>query len=138
MAVQQALTLEQFLVWQSTQEMKHEYDRGRIIPHIVAMDSGTKPHNRIEANLVREPAVAFEDSGFETFTSNQLVATEDGSVGFFPDAALLEGSPVKVRYGTQNAATNAVAVFEICSRSTADHDSGTSWRSTSRCLRCER
>ena len=124
MAVQQALTLAHFMTWLGGQEMKHEYDRGRVIPHIVAMAGGVVPHNRIERNLVRELDTAFEDSPFEAFTSNQLITTIDGEVAYFPDAVLMDGPPMTIRYGTQQAATNPAVVFEIASPSTREYDHG--------------
>lgn len=124
MAVQQAMSLAQFMVWLGTQEMKHEYDRGRVMPHIVAMPGGLVSYNRIELNLVREIAVAFEESPYEAFTSNQLLATQNGEVAFFPDAVLMDGPPQTIRYGTQQAATNPAVVFEIASASTRGYDEG--------------
>lgn len=124
MAVQQAMSLSQFVAWQNTQEMKYEYDRGRIIPRIVAMAGASRSHDQIEINLVQEVANAFEDSHFWPFTSGKLIATEDGEVGYFPDAVLLDGEPVTVRYGKHEAAINPVAVFEIASPGTREYDEG--------------
>lgn len=125
MAVQQAMTLEQFLVWESQQELKHEYYRGRVLLHNeirVAMPGGSTPHNRIERNLVVALGMAFKRTGNEVFTSNQMVMSVVREVGFYPDATVLAEPLQKGRYGTMEAISNPAVVFEVASRSTNTYD----------------
>lgn len=113
MAVEQATSLEGLLARQSTQETKHEYDLGRVIPHDVAVPGGCEPHHEIELTLIREIANVFEDSPFRPYASDRLIVDESGEVAYFPDAVLMDGPAITRRYGTQQAATHPAAVFEI-------------------------
>ena len=122
MAVQLAMTLEEFLTWESAQETKHEYCRGRVIPHNVAMPGGSTTHNRVENNLVFALNLAFRRSECEVFTSNQTIMSVERGVGFYPDASVFCAPLEKRRYGTLDAATSPVAVFEVASPSTRSYD----------------
>ncbi|MEC4985097.1 MAG: Uma2 family endonuclease [Oscillatoria sp. PMC 1068.18] len=42
-----AMTTQEYLEWEPTQEMRYEYFNGEV----VAMTGGTKPHNRAESQL---------------------------------------------------------------------------------------
>ena len=116
------MTLEQFLVWESTQELKHEYYRGRVMLHNVSMPGGSTSHNRIERNLVVALANAVRGSECEAFTSNQLVMSVARRLGFYPDASVFCEPLQKRRYGTLDAATNPAVVFEVFSPSTWKYD----------------
>ncbi len=122
MAVQQAMTLERFLAWESRQELKHEYYRGEVRLHNVATPGGSTSHNRIETSLVYVLQDAFRRTECEVFTSNQTVTNVDGDIGFYPDATVLAEPLQKRRYGTLDAVTNPAVVFEILSKGTESYD----------------
>jgi Uma2 family endonuclease len=41
------MTYEEYIAWESTQEMRHEFCDGEVI----AMASGTRDHNRVSLNF---------------------------------------------------------------------------------------
>jgi Uma2 family endonuclease len=126
MAAQKTMTLDEFLAWELDQKEKHEYYRGLVYlhPQYVAMPGASSNHHEIEVNLIREVAVAFEDSTFRPYTSNQMVVSEAGGSAFYPDVVLLDGPREFRKYGKLNSAANPAVVFEIASPGTDGYDRG--------------
>jgi Uma2 family endonuclease len=64
------MSYEEYVNWESTQEMRHEYCDGEVI----AMAGGTRKHNRISGNafkildetLADRPCGVYRKNGFKT------------------------------------------------------------------------
>lgn len=54
------MTYEEYFVWESTQEVRHEYCHGEVI----AMAGGTRNHNRVSLNFFKSLDNALADRLF--------------------------------------------------------------------------
>jgi Uma2 family endonuclease len=108
------LTVEEYLRFEETAEVRHEYFKGEVF----AMAGGTPSHARIMANLIRECGNALRHSGCEILGSDLGVKLPSG-LYTYPDASLscspqFEG----------NFLLNPSVLFEILSESTEAYDRG--------------
>lgn len=111
-ALQQTMTVEDFLAWESRQETKHEFDG--FAP--VAMTGGTAVHSSILRNLAISVGGRLRGKPCD-FHGSDLKILVDGSVRY-PDGFVV-CSPVanKALY-----VTDPVVIFEVLSDSTARVD----------------
>lgn len=124
MALPKALTLAEFMAWEEKQEEKHEFERGRIVPRIVAMAGGVFRHSRIGGNLNGALFGRLRGSGCGAHNSDQLVYCEETDEAFYPDVTIVCGPPETVRYGNLEAVTNPTVVIEVLSPTTEARDRG--------------
>jgi Uma2 family endonuclease len=75
------MTYEEYLVWESTQEVRHEYCNGEVI----AMAGGTRNHNRISGNCFKLLDNALADRQCEVYISDVKVQVEPRKKYFYPD-----------------------------------------------------
>lgn len=124
MGLPEALTLAEFMAWEAKQEGKHEFERGRIVPRIVAMARGVTRHSRIANNIGGALFGRLRGSGCGAHNSDQLVYCEETDEAFYPDVTIVCGPPETLRYGTLEAVTNPAVVIEVLSPTTEARDRG--------------
>jgi Uma2 family endonuclease len=71
---------EEYLAWESQQDIKHEYENGKII----AMTGGTIPHSQISANLAALLIPHLRGKGCKVAISDAKVVTKSGKY-YYPD-----------------------------------------------------
>lgn len=75
------MSYEEYLAWESTQEMRHEYFNGEII----AKAGGTRNHNRISLNFFKILDDALGDRQCEVYIADVKVQVEPSRKYFYPD-----------------------------------------------------
>jgi Uma2 family endonuclease len=75
------MTYEEYLVWESTQEVRHEYCNGEVI----AMAGSTRNHNRVSGNCFKSLDNALADRQCEVYISDVKVQVEPRKKYFYPD-----------------------------------------------------
>lgn len=75
------MSYEEYLVWESTQETRHEYFNGEV----VAMAGGTRNHNRISLNFSKILDNALADCTCEVYIADIKVQVEPSRKYFYPD-----------------------------------------------------
>ncbi|MGL5065066.1 MAG: Uma2 family endonuclease [Microcoleus sp.] len=78
------MSAEEYLAWEPTQEERYEYWDGKI----VAMNGGTKNHNRISGNFFRILDDALVDRPREPYIADVKVQVEPGRKYFYPDVVV--------------------------------------------------
>jgi len=78
------MTYEEYLVWESTQEVRHEYCNGEVI----ATAGGTRNHNRISGNCFKLLDNALADRQCEVYISDVKVQVEPRKKYFYPDVVV--------------------------------------------------
>lgn len=74
------LSPEEYLAWESQQDIKHEYENGKII----AMTGGTIPHSQISANLAALLIPHLRGKGCKVAISDAKVVAKSGKY-YYPD-----------------------------------------------------
>ena len=74
------LSPEEYLAWESQQDIKHEYENGKII----AMTGGTIPHSQISANFASLLIPHLRGKGCKVTISDAKVTTSSGKY-YYPD-----------------------------------------------------
>lgn len=74
------LSADEYLEWESEQELKHEYENGKII----AMTGGTVPHSQIAANFSALLIPHLRGKGCKVAVSDAKVLTKSGKY-YYPD-----------------------------------------------------
>ncbi|MEE3717659.1 Uma2 family endonuclease [Tumidithrix elongata RA019] len=74
---------EDYLAWEAQQDIKYEYERGKII----AMTGGTLPHSQVPANFAALLVPHLRGKGCKVFVSDAKVMTGLG-VYYYPDVAV--------------------------------------------------
>jgi Uma2 family endonuclease len=75
-----AMSPTEYLAWESEQDIKHEYENGKII----AMTGGTIPHSQISANLAALLIPHLRGKGCKVTVSDAKVTTPSGKY-YYPD-----------------------------------------------------
>jgi Uma2 family endonuclease len=75
------MTYEKYLVWESTQEVRHEYCNGEVI----AMAGSTRNHNRVSGNCFKSLDDVLADRQCEVYISDVKVQVEPRKKYFYPD-----------------------------------------------------
>lgn len=75
------MTIEEYLEWESQQEVRHEYVNGEIF----AMTGGTIPHNDIALNLYRSLYPHLRSRGCRINVSDVKVEVSPTSPYYYPD-----------------------------------------------------
>ena len=78
------MSYEEYLVWESTQEVRHEYFNGEVI----AMAGGTRNHNRVSFNFSKILDAALSDRQCEVYISDVKVQVEPRKKYFYPDVVV--------------------------------------------------
>jgi Uma2 family endonuclease len=78
------MTAEEYLLWESQQELRYEYCDGQVI----AMAGGTKNHDKLAFNLRRALSNQVEAQGCDMTGSDVKVLVGEGSSYRYPDLAV--------------------------------------------------
>lgn len=111
----QKMTVEAYLEWEATQELRHEYVDGKIL----AMTGGSIPHNDIALNLYTALRPHLRQRGCRVNVSDVKVQTHQNSRYFYPDLVITcDPEDLKSRKFIQNPKV----IVEVLSPSTASYD----------------
>jgi Uma2 family endonuclease len=118
------LTLAEFLAWEATQELRHEFVDGEIF----AMVGATRAHNLIATNLLVTLRAQLRGRGCQTFVEGVKLVAEEQC--FYPDVIVTcarnDTDPQLVRY--------PVLLAEVLSSSNEAYDRGKKWHEYQRLL----
>ena len=78
------MSYEEYLAWEATQEMRHEYINGEVI----AMAGGTRNHNRVTGNIFKILDDALGDRQCEVYIADVKVQVEPSCKYFYPDVVV--------------------------------------------------
>jgi Uma2 family endonuclease len=78
------MSVEEYLVWEPTQEERYEYWDGEV----VMMSGATRNHNRISANFFKLLDDALADRSCEVYIVDVKVQVEPGQKYFYPDVVV--------------------------------------------------
>jgi Uma2 family endonuclease len=78
------MTAAEYLVWEPTQEGRHEYWDGEV----VAMSGGTRNHNRILGNFFKILDDLLLDRDCDVYIADVKVQVEPGRKYFYPDVVV--------------------------------------------------
>ncbi|MBD2254888.1 Uma2 family endonuclease [Nostoc parmelioides] len=78
------MNAEEYLIWESTQELRYEYWDGEV----VAMTGGTRNHNRVSGNFFKLLDDALADRSSEVYIVDVKVQVEPGRKYFYPDVVV--------------------------------------------------
>lgn len=82
---QQNLTLPEFLAWEQTQPIRHEFYQGETF----AMEGNTASHNRVVLNVASFISEQADVSVHQVFCQGMRVHVDEGS--FYPDIVVTSG-----------------------------------------------
>jgi Uma2 family endonuclease len=114
--VRRKFTEQEYLTVERAAEFKSEFLDGEM--H--AMSGASKPHGRLQRNLIGELYAALRGGKWEVFTSDFRVRTSD-RVYFYPDVSVFCGE-VRTTDRHDDTSTNPVVIFEVLSPSTEKYD----------------
>jgi Uma2 family endonuclease len=109
----------EYLALERASKEKHEYFEGKVL----AMAGASLVHNRIVGNLMREIGVLLKDRPCEILPSDIRISVPSKASYMYPDAVIVCGQP-EMEDDQFDTLKNPVAIFEILSPSTEDHDRG--------------
>jgi len=78
------MSYEEYLAWESTQEVRHEYCNGEVI----AMGGSTRNHNRVSLNFFKSLDNALADRQCEVYISDIKVQVKPSKKYFYPDVVV--------------------------------------------------
>ena len=128
-ALRNAMTVDQFLVWEERQELRYEFDGFQP----VAMTGGTAAHAAIQRNLIYALTGRLQDSPCQPYGSELKVRVADRIR--YPEAFVV-CTPVPPR---AKVVTDPVVVFEVVSESSVTTDfltENAEYRATPSVQRC--
>ena len=113
----QKMTAEEYLEWESQQELRHEYVDGEIL----AMTGGTIPHNEIALNFYTALRLHLRQRGCRANVSDVKVQANQNSRYFYPDLVVTcEPEDLKSR----DFIHHPKVIVEVLSPGTASYDRG--------------
>ncbi|MGA9380106.1 MAG: Uma2 family endonuclease [Phormidium sp.] len=111
------MTAEEYLEWESQQELRHEYVDGEIL----AMTGGTIPHNEIALNFYTALRPHLRQRGCRANVSDVKVQANQNSRYFYPDLVVTcDPEDLKSRDFVQHPKV----IVEVLSPGTANYDRG--------------
>lgn len=75
------MSYEEYLAWESTQEMRHEFCDGEV----VSMAGSSRNHNRVSLNAFKILDIALTDRSCEVYIADVKVQVEPKRKYFYPD-----------------------------------------------------
>ena len=111
------MSYEEYLTWESTQEMRHEYCDGEVI----AMAGGTLKHNRISGNAFKFLDDALADRPCEVYINDVKVQVQPRRKYFYPDVVVTCDERDRQE---SNFVTFPCLIIEVLSPSTESFDRG--------------
>jgi Uma2 family endonuclease len=113
------LTPEEYLALERKAEIRSEYLDGDM----VAMSGGTREHNLIVGNIVRELGNQLKGRPCEVYPSDMRVKVSASGLYTYPDVTVVCGDP-QFEDSRRDTLLNAVLIVEVLSESTESHDRG--------------
>lgn len=124
-AIGKRMTIEEYLDFEYNSETRHEYVAGKIFP----MPYTTKNHGRIAQNLSRLLGNCLQNTNWEVFQESRMLHVPDCQGFYYPDLIVV---PIEVEMFTHKQKMEAdlypVALVEVASESTEEHDREGKWR----------
>ena len=111
------MTPEAYLAFEKRSDIKHEYFDGEMF----AMAGATPNHNRIQQNLSGILWSQRENSGCDTFLSDQRVKIEAAGNYTYPDLSIACGES---EFDSDDCLLNPTVIIEILSKSSEAFDRG--------------
>ena len=111
---------EEYLEFEKTSEIKHEYFNGEIF----AMVGASLNHNRISRNIAGELTSVLKGSSCENFTGDMRVKVEAIEKYTYPDIAVVCGEIQLEKHKGLDTLLNPIVIIEILSDSTEAYDRG--------------
>jgi Uma2 family endonuclease len=115
------LTVEEYLNWEETQAIRHEYIDGLVY----AMAGGTLPHNDIAVNLTTALRGFLRGKGCKVRMSDAKVKLSEKGPFFYPDIVV---SCHEQDWQARQAIAFPLLIVEVLSPSTAAFDRGDKFR----------
>ncbi len=109
------MTYEEYLAWESTQEMRHEFCDSEVI----AMASGSRNHNRVSLNFSKILDNALADRSCEVYIADVKVQVQPRHKYFYPDVVVT--CDERDRHDAQ-AVSFPCLIIEVISPSTEGFD----------------
>jgi Uma2 family endonuclease len=122
-AVRTGVSPEEYLAFERSSEMRHEYADGEIF----AMSGGTAEHSLVAGNVIRELGNAVGDRGCRVFTSDMRIKIAARSHYVYPDASVVCERPV-FEDEKRDTLLNPLLVIEVLSESSEAYDRGDKFR----------
>jgi Uma2 family endonuclease len=113
------LTAEEYLALERKSQVRSEYLDGDM----VAMSGGSREHNLIVANVVRELTTMLKGRPCEVYPSNMRVKVSATGLYTYPDVVVVCGEP-QFEDAHVDTLINPTAVIEVLSDSTESYDRG--------------
>ncbi|MCK6586049.1 MAG: Uma2 family endonuclease [Polyangiaceae bacterium] len=122
-AVRTGVSPAEYLVFERSSEMKHEYADGEIF----AMSGGTAEHSLVAGNVIRELGNAVADRGCRVLTSDMRVKIPGRARYVYPDASVVCERPI-FEDDKRDTLLNPRLVIEVLSESSEAYDRGDKFR----------
>ncbi len=113
------LTPEEYLALERKAGIRSEYLDGDM----VAMSGGTREHNLIVGNIVRELGIQLKDRPCEIYPSVMRVKVSATGLYTYPDITMVCGDP-QFEDARRDTLLNPVLIVEVLSESTESYDRG--------------
>jgi Uma2 family endonuclease len=114
------LTPEEYLALERQAEIRSEYLDGDM----VAMSGGTREHNLIVGNVVRELGIQLKNRPCEVYPSDMRVKVTATGLYTYPDVTVVCGEP-EFEDPRRDTLMNPVLILDVLSPSTEAYDRGT-------------
>lgn len=111
-------TVEEYLAFERSSELKHEYVSGEI----VAMAGATRAHNLITGNISQRLRNQLEGQPCETYSNDMRVRTTPADYTY-PDVVVICGEP-QFEDAELDTLLNPMVVVEVLSKSSKTRDRG--------------
>ncbi len=112
-------TPEEYLEFEVTSDIRHEYHNGDIIP----MTGGTPDHNDIASNLITLLKSALKAKPYRVFILDQRLWIPATNLYAYPDVMVLP-KPIELQTGRTDTVMNPCLIAEVLSKSTQSYDRG--------------
>src|SRR5690242_2577533 len=120
-ALRSHLTPDEYLAWERTQPVRHEYYRGEVF----AMAGGSMRHNVLCARVIEALGAQLRGRCL-VMTSDQRVVAAERDRYVYPDVSIVCG-PMVAEPGTSDVLANPTILVEVLSESTEQYDRGGKW-----------
>lgn len=112
-------TEEDYLIFERSSEIKHEYLAG----HVYAMAGATREHNLITGNIAGELRRQLRGEPCETYSNDMRVKIPQTGLYTYPDVVVVCGEPL-FSDDHRDTLINPLLIVEVLSPSTEGYDRG--------------
>jgi Uma2 family endonuclease len=113
------LTPEEYLALERKADVRSEYLDGDM----VAMSGGSREHNLVVSNIVRELGIQLRGRPCEVYPSDMRVKVHATGLYTYPDVTVMCGE-AQLEDERRDTLLNPVVIFEVLSGSTESYDRG--------------